>query len=276
MNAAKILGRAHAFLSSSPRAVRAAVKIRNQANAIVATHFSRLSVSTDAGLNGENALARHIAPHVRAFVDVGGNRGDWTAHLLQHAGNAPFGLVFEPNEGCRRILQVRFSNSPGVEIVGAAVSDYAGQTEFFESGADSQLSSLDLANAGENATRHVVPVVTLDEELASRGWDRVTLVKIDTEGNDYFVLRGARSLLERRRIDVLQFECNHTWGAAGTTLRGAVNLLRSHGYRVCHLRPEGLFDVDFEFFGHEFGYGNWVGFHEDAAGMVRALLRQGR
>ncbi len=81
----QLLGRLHAWLSSSPSLVDLAVKVRNQANAIVATHFSRLSVSTDPAVNGENRLVEFVASQAENFIDVGANEGEWSAHFLAHS-----------------------------------------------------------------------------------------------------------------------------------------------------------------------------------------------
>jgi FkbM family methyltransferase len=273
MNSSHLFGRIHRFLSSRPLIVRAAVKARNQANAIVATHFSRLSVSTDSTANGENRLAEHVAPHARNFVDVGGNQGHWTAHFLRYVQGRPSGLIYEPNQACAMALQRRFASTEAVEVVHAAVADYLGEAEFYESSDDDQLSSLSAISAGPFAAPRRVPVVTLDDELKRRRWDRISFLKIDTEGHDYFVLRGARRLLSEGRVDLLQFECNNTWNATGITLRAAVNFLKPFGYSVRHLRPEGLFAVDYVFFGSEFGYGNWVAFHQGTEALLKPLLR---
>ncbi len=139
---------------------------------------------------------------------------------------------------------------------------------------NNQLSSLSAANVGTSAAPpRIVPLVTLDSELEKWGWDRVSVLKIDVEGHDYFVLRGARQLLQRRRIDLVQFECNSTWAATGVTLSAAINFLREFGYRVLHLRPAGLFAVDFARFSGDLGYGNWVAFHEGSVELVRSLLQ---
>ncbi len=51
-----------------------------------------------------------------------------------------------------------------------------------------------------------VPTTTLDAHAAQAGLRQFALVKIDTEGHDLAVLRGARELLADRRISVAQFE----------------------------------------------------------------------
>ena len=68
---------------------------------------------------------------------------------------------------------------------------------------------------------------------------RFALVKIDTEGHDLTVLRGARAMLAEHRIAVVQFEYNHRWVFARAFLRDAFEFLADLGYRGRQAHPEG-------------------------------------
>ena len=65
-------------------------------------------------------------------------------------------------------------------------------------------------------------------------------MKIDTEGHDLTVLRGARTLLADHRVAVVQFEYNHRWVFARAFLRDAFDFLASLGYLVGKLTPKGV------------------------------------
>ena len=56
-----------------------------------------------------------------------------------------------------------------------------------------------------------VQVTTLDRVVEDRGIGHIDLLKIDVEGHELDVLRGAKETLEADRIDIVQFEfggCN--------------------------------------------------------------------
>src|SRR3954447_20573133 len=59
------------------------------------------------------------------------------------------------------------------------------------------------------------------------------------------ILEGAESLLQNGIIDVIQFEYNHRWIAAGRFLRDAFTLFRRHGYCLGKVTPRGV-----EFYDH--------------------------
>jgi len=45
-------------------------------------------------------------------------------------------------------------------------------------------------------------------------------------------------------VDVIQFEYNRAWEAAGATLKAAADYLKSSGYRLALLQPNGLRKYD--------------------------------
>jgi hypothetical protein len=81
---------------------------------------------------------------------------------------------------------------------------------------------------------------TIDACAEDAGLGQIALVKIDTEGHDLAVLRGARKLLAEHRILAVQFEYNHRWIAARSFLRDAFDLLLPLGYRLGKLTPRGV------------------------------------
>jgi FkbM family methyltransferase len=87
-----------------------------------------------------------------------------------------------------------------------------------------------------------VTATTLDDYCAERRVSRIDLLKIDVEGAEYDVLRGAQGLLEGKAIRCCVFEFGQTtldMGVQPDEIRG---YLDSCGYRVRNLiRKDSLF-----------------------------------
>jgi FkbM family methyltransferase len=241
------------------------VFVRNQCNRVIRYHLAGGHRQEESG---EAWLVTAIAPGVTTFVDVGANLGDWTAVIREHAPDAR-GLLFEPSEAALDGLRDRFGHDPGIEIVDAAVGAEPGEARFFEEPGAGEASSLVPGHAAPDATLRTVRIATLDDELAQRDLGQVDLLKIDAEGYDFEVLRGARGSLRERRFGVIQFEYNGPWARAGGTLAGAIGLLESCGYEVYLLRDSGLTRVDHEFYGEFFGYTNFVALGPTFASRLR-------
>jgi hypothetical protein len=97
----------------------------------------------------------------------------------------------------------------------------------------SLLSSLE---ADAPFTRSQVPTSTitcrketLDAFCAAGGVDAIDLLKIDTEGHDLSVLRGASGMLAGGRVGFILTEFNQLDGAIGS-LNAIADFLRGHGY----------------------------------------------
>lgn len=76
--------------------------------------------------------------------------------------------------------------------------------------------------------------------MASQGLDKLTMLKIDTEGFDCEVLRGAVLALANKRIDVIQFEYNWRWLANRSSLRDVFQLIEGTEYRLGKLVGNGV------------------------------------
>jgi len=213
-----------------------------------------------------------------AIVDVGANIGDTIvaaitvfASEMMMAPIYPFQCndlnggvtvyAFEPNPETFAALKERLESSPGLQkmrlfAVKAALSDTPGNMTLYHRGAGDTLASLSesAANshneswAGEPNHRTEVQILTL--ETAIRDRQAIHLLKVDAEGYDPLVLRGAQSFLKRRRIKFLVFEFSEVpWREAGhgISLHIAVSELHHHGYACFLMTRAALVPV----------YGRW-------------------
>jgi FkbM family methyltransferase len=249
-----VIGAIKSWLSRSLLVTQAAVVLRDQANTIVRL---RLSDSPWVTESGEKWLIDVVGPECRTFVDVGGNRGDWTELMLGTAGRKR-GLLFECSTSALCLLHAKFAADPELTIVAKAVGDQPGTATFYEEPEAGGTSSLVHGYSHADAVPCQVEVTTLDIALPANDIDFVDVLKIDVEGFDLLVLRGARSLLVEHRVGLVQFEYNQMWLGAGSTLREAIDLLTRMGYEVYLLNRRGLWQPDFRRYGEHLGMSNYV------------------
>ena len=261
MRMRRALGWVQMTLGRSRTAAHAAVMLRNQCHCVIRAH---LAEGPDATKNGEANFLRTIigARGQRPFVffDVGANVGDWTALVEKLAPDAR-GVLFDPSALACETLRQRFHGTD-VEIVPKAVGDAPSEGVFFQEPDAGTHSSLISTYARPGSERRVVSVTTVDIEARNRGIDHVDFLKIDCEGYDLHVLRGATGLLSRQQVTAVQFEYNAPWAQAGSTLAAALQLLRSMKYEVFLLKSAGLFRFRYERYGEFFDYSNFVALPE--------------
>ena len=86
----------------------------------------------------------------------------------------------------------------------------------------------------------LVPVTTLDIHSQEEGLHHIDFLKIDVEGFELGVIRGARELLSERRVDLILLEIGDvTCATAGVEPMDLLNELESHGYRLHSINSEG-------------------------------------
>ena len=176
----------------------------------------------------EVTLWRAIVKPGDAVVDVGANIGALTAALQTLVGEAGTVYAIEPQPELFALLQ---NNAPQAECFHCAVGEDVGTTTI------PALSEYGFKNygGGSSGTGSInVSVDTLDRMID----DDVDFIKVDVEGNEAAVLRGAASLIERSR-PVIQIEIDRKLDQAKQVLR----LLRDLGY-CCYDHCPPLFNPD--------------------------------
>jgi FkbM family methyltransferase len=163
-------------------------------------------------------------------VDVGCATGNLLRHMVQRAPRGRH-LAFEPIPA--NVAELRRS-FPGVTVLQMALSDAPGEAEFnyvVSNPGFSGLRQRDYPRPDEEIHKIRVKVDCLDNVLPRDL--KVTLVKVDVEGAELQVFRGARRLLGEQKPFVL-FE--HGRGAAdhyGTTPEMVYDLLAGEcGLRI--------------------------------------------
>jgi FkbM family methyltransferase len=193
--------------------------------------------------NGERLVVERLAGVLASgsgggeppvIVDCGANLGNWTAMALaalaQRGLKARFHLM-EPSPATFDSTSRRYADRPDVEIHPVALSDHEGTADFYLVSPTGGRNSL-VDSEHRSAARIQVRVARGSDYFARMGVERVALLKIDTEGNDYAVLEGFSEMLASRRIRLIQFEYNFRWLAVRRSLRDVFELAERHGYRV--------------------------------------------
>ena len=148
--------------------------------------------------------------------DVGANVGDYSMLVHRFIPAAQI-YAFEPAAPVYQQLARRLSaiGNGGHEALNVGLSDEERTVDLHsytvEGEAVSLISSIDLRLPTqvvrvEVSDTECIHVRTLDSFCASKGIERIDFLKLDVEGHEIAVLRGARAMLDRGAISMIQFE----------------------------------------------------------------------
>ena len=189
------------------------------------------------------------------FVDCGANVGYFSyfaSGLVAESGRV---LAIEANPNLVTWLNTHkeCNGSGNVEILGLALWEYEGKMDFHVA-KDPMFSSLgDVDQLAHTSGSEVVEVrlETLDRVLQDSilAADRnVRLLKIDVEGAEVMVLKGAKQLLEERRVDFIYVEIHpKQMEFFGQKVNSLHHILKMNGYRCVDSDRDGtyaLYSID--------------------------------
>jgi FkbM family methyltransferase len=153
---------------------------------------------------------RGFAP--RHILDVGANRGLWTRTAIEYFPDALYTLI-EPQEELESHVQDLVERGFRIVWVNMGAADKSGLLPLTVSPRDDSGSFRfgDEQPDPAGCRRVLVTVRTLDEILSSLGAPIPDMVKIDAEGFDLRVLRGASGLLGKTEIFFVEATVRDNW-----------------------------------------------------------------
>ncbi len=193
--------------------------------------------TTAAHVYGETVLwelpiQRMAADFIRpgdTVFDVGGNVGGLTVAFSRLVGPEGRVVAFECNPPIVQVFRetMRVNGVANAELIEKAAFERSGETLTFNADPSFYAAASSLFNKVAGADEISVSTIALDDVPGPRP----SFIKLDVEGAEHAVLRGARRLLDEAQPAII-LEYFHANEAATDPLR----LLAEHGY--------GFYDVN--------------------------------
>lgn len=223
------------------------LRLRTQ---VVTNQDGSFIVLENDGIGGTLLAGKRWEPHFASIVqslsirgttalDVGANIGCNAVHLARAVGDKGLVLAFEPQripfqQLCGTVVLSGFHN---VVALQQAVGDRQGSVElqpvnYFQ-------DQVNIGNTGLGSGGERVGMTTLD----SLNLQNVSFIKLDVQGAETMVLRGAEALIKRERpLLFIEIE-EQQLGDRGTSAAELIGTLFSLGYVLLHIRND--YPVDF-------------------------------
>ena len=182
-------------------------------------------------------IFRTVLPTGGIAVDVGANVGWHTLLLARLVGEGGRVLAAEPNPSVRARLQdnLHLNRIRHVDVVPYALGDAEGTVAFHAPEADDTgAGDGHVVTATETDGRRVIRVETrrLDTILQAMQVERLDLIKIDVEGFEWPVLKGAEQVIARFRPHIVFETLGEYAERGGGTPEALTEFFQKHRYRL--------------------------------------------
>jgi FkbM family methyltransferase len=188
-------------------------------------------------LGAPTGILRRFLRQGDTFLDIGANHGAFSVAASTVVGSSGFVIAFEPQPVLSALVRrsLEANDVKNFQVIEKACSDEPGEAQFFvpriSSGSAGLYAEFSARDAHDTLT---VKLARLDDIVTELELPGQIFIKLDVEGNELAVLRGAREFVRTRKPRILMEINPRAMAAAGTTLdelKALLNDLRCLGYR---------------------------------------------
>ena len=180
------------------------------------------------------------------IFDVGAKYGDYSKMLLAKVKKNASVYAFDPDKANFAQLKNVLSGSP-VKIFNIGFSDKPGKAELFSNEKYPGISSMyrrELSHIGvKMRSGGEAEFNTIDAFCEENNISAIDFLKLDTEGSELSILKGAKNLIEKKHIAHIQFEFGGCNIDSGTYFKDFFYLL-SPGYTIFRILQDGLYPIE--------------------------------
>lgn len=202
----------------------------------------RIHLYDDFEKEEQSFLSRFLRTGM-TVLDIGAHHGFYTLLASKKVGPQGFVIAFEPSPRELRRLRwnLTLNRSRNVRLEPLALGSNEGMAELFVClGQGTACNSLRPPAVSEPIQPFLVPVTTLDSYLEKHLIHLVDFIKIDVEGAELEVLKGASGLLRSSSRPIIMCELadirTGPWGYRSCEI---YEFLEAHGYRWFSITLEG-------------------------------------
>jgi len=217
-------------------------------------------------INFLKSVSQKFNPNSEMIIfDVGANVGKYVEDVYAIFQN-PTVYAFEPHPQNFHILSEKSLNKK-VKIYNLGLGEIKENSILYDmqeynggSLASIYKDVITQTHSQKEAIQYPISITTLDDFCQENDIEKIHLLKIDTEGNELRVLKGAERLIRENKLDIIQFEFISMNTVSRTFLKDFLEILPN--YKFYRLLTDGMVEIEYNDFnpvmGELFFYQNIV------------------
>lgn len=203
----------------------------------------------------KNPIGSNMYPSIckgDTFIDIGANNGEVSLKAAREVGSSGRVIAFEPNpinitRFNKNVAKNGFNNITLVEL---GVGNEEGKFQLNNDTPENLgMGWIDNSSAQNSDSLVTINVTTLDDYLMGMELDSVNFIKIDVEGFEINVLKGAKKIIEKFKPTLFIEVENTLLNRQGTSASELIALIKQFNYQpICSgtgqvVTPESDFEV---------------------------------
>ena len=207
---------------------------------------------SDLNNSGELYIIKYIKGKIKneenpVLFDVGANIGKYTLLLNKYFDKKNIKIFsFEPSKKSFEELKLNAKEVKNLKIFNLGFGEKEYTATLFSDKEGSSLSSLykrKLNHFGvKMENKEIVEVETIDNFCSKNSIGRIDFLKLDAEGNEFLILKGAGNMINSGKIDFIQFEFGGCNIDSKTYFQDFYYLLNPR-YQIYRILKDGLFPI---------------------------------
>ena len=203
----------------------------------------------------ESEILNYLNKENKIIFDVGCFRGNFTKNIIKnenkHGLKSRF-FLFDPNPNVKNYLNQFLKNNEKIKYFNLALDNSNTKkkftlNQFFESSGSSLISAHKedkMYNLSRKAFMQItqpfkkikdyteieVQTQTLDNFCKDNNIQNIDLLKLDTDGNEFEVLKGAENLLSKNKIKLIYTEISGTKKNFNNKVKDIVDMLAKYNF----------------------------------------------
>ena len=195
-----------------------------------------------ADYSGELYIIKRLKPYLSKGIifDVGANVGDWSKFLIKTLPKNNYTLhLFEPTSNSYKALKknLQKNNNLFFHPIGLGLKNESNTIYYDHIGQGSASIS------GKGKYSETIELMTLDTFCEQNGINSIDFLKIDVQGYEYNILKGADKMLAGNHIKCIQFEIDEPAIDQRIFFKDFWDLL-SPKFNVYHSLFNGLVEIE--------------------------------
>ncbi len=186
-------------------------------------------------------LDKYLKPGM-TFIDVGANIGAYTLFAGKRVGLEGKVIAFEPQAETfnRMVENIELNELTNIIAKQIAVGETSGKVEIVKD-TDTSKSYTRIMRSTIDQDSHdpnicAINMISLDNYVCSHKLIKIDYLKIDVEGFELHILKGAKHILEKLIPSIIQVELiDEFQKRCGNSIKMVLNFLSNLGYHFFHL-----------------------------------------